>query len=263
MPREETGTRRLTGRRLAYPLVLLLASVAAAGCAQSRPAVWSAPGAPAPSASPTTATAPPPAAAVDQPVRRPVDQPLPRPVDQPSGAPPTTRASLRYVFPVRAANASYHPTHSAYPGTDIFAACGTPVLAVTDGEILEVSRVDKYDKQGPQGPLNGGKSVSLLGDDGVRYYGSHLSEVAAGMDAGVRVRAGQQVGTVGRTGNANNVCHLHFGISPPCAKTDDWWIRRGVVWPARYLNAWRDRTNRSPADEVTSWHREHGCPPAP
>lgn len=105
--------------------------------------------------------------------------------------------------------------------------------------------------------------MSLLGDDGVRYYGSHLSELATGLDAGVRVRAGQQVGRVGKTGNANNVCHLHFGISPPCDRTEDWWTRRGVVWPARYLDAWRDRTNRSPVDEVTAWQRKHRCPPAP
>lgn len=168
----------------------------------------------------------------------------------------------RYVFPVRG-KASYHPTHAGYPATDIFAGCGTPVVAVTDGRILEVSRVDRYSKSGPQGPFNGGRSVSLLGDDGVRYYGSHLTEVAGGVEAGVRVRAGQQVGTVGRTGNANNVCHLHFGISPPCGGTDDWWIRRGVVWPAPYLDAWKKQDNRSPTDTVTAWHRKHGCPEKP
>ena len=112
-------------------------------------------------------------------------------------------------------------------------------MAVTDGEVLEVSRVDRYDPDGAQGPDNGGLSVSLLGDDGVRYYGSHLSALAAGISRGVRVRAGQRLGAVGRTGNANNVCHLHFGLSPPCAGTGDWWIRRGVIWPAPYLRAWR------------------------
>ncbi|MBO4208868.1 M23 family metallopeptidase [Micromonospora echinofusca] len=194
--------------------------------------------------------------------------PLPSTPAATTGGPtgrPTASASTsgRYVFPVRATNASYHPTHSAYPGTDIFAACGTPVVAVTDGRVLEVSRVDRFDKRGPRGPFNGGLFVSLLGDDGVRYYGSHLTVVATGVEAGVRVRAGQQVGTVGRTGNANNVCHLHFGISPPCTGSDGWWIRRGVVWPAPYLTAWRRKVNRSAADEVTAWHRKHGCPAAP
>ena len=104
-----------------------------------------------------------------------------------------------------------------YPATDIFADCGAPVLAMIDGTVHEVSRVDRFDPDGPRGPNNGGKFVSLLGDDGVRYYGSHLTEVAGGVEPGARVEAGQQIGTVGRTGNANDVCHLHFGISPLCA----------------------------------------------
>ncbi|GIG85088.1 hypothetical protein Pen02_00240 [Plantactinospora endophytica] len=160
-------------------------------------------------------------------------------------------------------NVAYHPTHSGYPATDIFANCGSPVVAVTAGRILEVSRVDRYSKSGPQGPDNGGKSVSLLGDDGVRYYGSHLTTVAGGIEAGVRVRPGQQVGTVGKTGNANNVCHLHFGISPPCQKTADWWIRRGVVWPASFLDAWRKKRNTSPSAKVKDWRADNGCPKAP
>lgn len=105
--------------------------------------------------------------------------------------------------------------------------------------------------------------MSLLGDDGVRYYGSHLRRVADGIDVGVRVRAGQRLGEVGRTGNANNVCHLHFGISPPCTGRDGWWIRRGVVWPAPYLNSWRRKGNKEPSAEVAAWHRRHGCPKAP
>ncbi|MGN9893314.1 M23 family metallopeptidase [Micromonospora sp. L31] len=243
---------RSTGRRArpAYPVLLLLAPALLAGCAPGdRPAagpstVWDAPSA--------TATA---------------DQPAP-PLAAPSASPAApsaspSRAPLRRVFPVRAGRVAYHPTHSAYPGTDIFADCGEPVVAVTDGTILEVSRVDRFDRRGPLGPYNGGLSVSLLGDDGVRYYGSHLSAISAGVDAGVRVRAGQQLGKVGRTGNANNVCHLHFGLSPKCTGHDDWWIRRGVVWPAKYLDSWRRDGNRSPVAAVTSWEREHGCPKAP
>ncbi|MEV0001434.1 M23 family metallopeptidase [Micromonospora sp. NPDC050980] len=176
---------------------------------------------------------------------------------------PTRTAAGRRVFPVRAGNVDYHPTHGGYPGTDLFADCGEPVVAVTDGVVLEVSRVDRFDKRGPLGPNNGGLSVSLLGDDGVRYYGSHLSAISSGVDAGVRVHAGQQLGKVGRTGNANNVCHLHFGLSPQCSGHDDWWIRRGVVWPAPYLNSWRKGGNRSPAAEVTAWQRKHGCPKSP
>ncbi|WP_027660275.1 M23 family metallopeptidase [Salinispora fenicalii] len=243
----------LTGRRPAYPLLLLLAALLTASCAMDRPGVDTgtasrpattdpAPTFPSTSSAPTATAAPPSASAT------------------PPQPPP---AEVRHVFPVRAGDASYRPTHSAYPATDIFADCGVPVVAVTDGSVLEVSRVDRFDPGGPRGPFNGGLSVAVLGDDGVRYYGSHLSEVAADVDPGVRVVAGQQLGTVGRTGNANSVCHLHFGISPPCPGKDGWWIRRGVVWPAPYLDAWRRGVSRSPTVEVADWQRRHGCPKEP
>ncbi|WP_200210134.1 M23 family metallopeptidase [Micromonospora coerulea] len=236
--------------RFACPVLLLLAPTLVAGCAAgARPA-----------ATPSNVWDGPSAVATAEQSGAPVPTPG-RPSASPSPTP--TRTDLRHVFPVRAGNVAYHPTHSVYPGTDIFADCGEPVVAVTDGRILEVSRVDRFDKRGPLGPYNGGLSVSLLGDDGVRYYGSHLSVVATGVDAGVRVRAGQQLGRVGRTGNANNVCHLHFGISPACRGHDDWWIRRGVIWPARYLDSWRKQGNRAPAAEVVAWQRRHGCPKAP
>lgn len=164
-----------------------------------------------------------------------------------------------YAFPVKASNVAFHPTHAKYPATDIFADCGKPVVAATTGVVLEVSRKDAYVKGAPDGPLNGGLSVSILGDDGVRYYGSHLSKIQAGIKAGVRVKTGQQLGKVGRTGNANNVCHLHFGISPPCARTGDWKVRRGVVWPATYLKSWRAEGAKSPAATVAKWKKSHNC----
>lgn len=248
------GTRGGTAaRRLVGPVIAMMAVTLATGCGTSKPTAggWSGNGPTSPAPPPSGPAATTPAA----------------PSTAPAGTTPTPPSSAGpthgYAFPVRTGNVSYQPTHAAYPATDIFAACGSPVVAVTDGTILEVSLVDKFDEGGPKGPFNGGKSVSLLGDDGVRYYGSHLSEVTAGVSAGVRVRAGQRVGSVGRTGNASNVCHLHFGISPPCGRTGDWWIRRGVVWPATYLDAWRRNAARSAADKVVAWQRAHGCPKAP
>lgn len=215
-------------------------------------------GSPGPAASPA-----PPAADRPQPRGR-----APAASPAPAAAGRTTRpggpaAGGEYAFPVVADPISYHRTHAGYPATDIFADCGSPVRAVTDGLVIEVSRVDRYNPDHPDGADKGGRFVSVRGDDGVRYYGSHLREVSPGIDAGVRVAAGQRVGSVGRTGNSSNVCHLHFGVSPPCAATGDWWIRRGVVWPWPYLDAWGDGADRSPASEVAAWHRDHGCPPAP
>lgn len=185
----------------------------------------------------------------------------------PSSAPPspspsasaTSKTAIRYAFPVRASNVAFHPTHGKYPATDIFADCGEPVVATTSGTVLEVSRTDAYVKGRPDGPLNGGLSVSLLGDDGVRYYGSHLSVVQSGVKAGVRVEAGERLGKVGRTGNANNVCHLHYGISPPCARTGDWKVRRGVVPPYEFLTSWRKKGNKSPVAAVAAWKRKNSC----
>jgi murein DD-endopeptidase MepM/ murein hydrolase activator NlpD len=70
---------------------------------------------------------------------------------------------------------------------------------------------------------------------------------------------GQRLGKVGKTGRASGVCHLHFGISRPCKRTGDWWIRRGAVWPATYLDAWRRGKALSPVAAV----RATGCPASP
>lgn|GEM_PF-1537052 len=184
----------------------------------------------------------------------------------PSTPPPATSTStvtaakkVTYVFPVKSSNVDWHTTHSKYKATDIFADCGESVVATTSGVVLEISLKDVYVKGSPDGPNNGGLSVSLLGDDGVRYYGSHLSKVQTGIKKGVRVTAGQLLGKVGHTGNANGVCHLHYGISPACAKVGDWKVRRGVVWPYSYLSSWRKGGDKSPVAEVAAWKRSHNC----
>jgi murein DD-endopeptidase MepM/ murein hydrolase activator NlpD len=169
------------------------------------------------------------------------------------------KAPKKYAFPVAVKNVSWHTTHAGYKATDIFAACGSKVVATTNGVVLEVSRVDKYKKGVKDGPYNGGKFVSILGDDGVRYYGSHLKSVTTGIKKGVRVKVGQQVGKVGKTGNSSGVCHLHYGISPACKKVGDWKVRRGVVWPYSYLSSWRKGGQKSPVAAVKAWSKKHGC----
>ncbi len=168
---------------------------------------------------------------------------------------------LRYVFPV-AGKASYASTHHDYPAADIIAACGLPVVAPVDGVVLEIGRVDAYDAKVNDGATRGGRNISLLGDDGVRYYGAHLDTFEPGIEPGVRVTAAQKLATVGKTGNTS-VCHLHFGISPGCAKVGDWWTRRGVIWPAPYLDAWRRGETSSPATEIAAWQAANGCPASP
>jgi peptidoglycan LD-endopeptidase LytH len=185
--------------------------------------------------------------------------PAPKKPAKATGSATAKPTSVKYVFPVQSSNVDWHDTHSKYKATDLFADCGSKVVATTSGVILEITTKDLYVKGSADGPNNGGLSVSLLGDDGVRYYGSHLSKVQSGIKAGVRVKAGQQIGKVGRTGNANNVCHLHYGISAPCAKTGDWKVRRGVVWPYSYLASWRKSGQKSPVAAVRAWQKSSNC----
>ena len=147
--------------------------------------------------------------------------------------------ALVHVFPLEPANAaSYSPGGHAYPATDLFASTGTRFVAVTDGVVDEVSRVDLWDPATDDPALRAGLYVSVIGGDGVRYYGSHLSVVADGVDAGTVVSAGQLLGEVGRTGNARDTpSHLHFGISRPTF-AGDWEVRRGEIDPVPFLLAW-------------------------
>ncbi|HWS35842.1 MAG TPA: M23 family metallopeptidase [Actinoplanes sp.] len=171
----------------------------------------------------------------------------------------STPVKVKYVFPVDASNVDWSNTHSKYPGTDLFVDCGSRFVATTSGTVLEVSLKDRYVKGNPDGPFNGGLSVAIQGDDGVRYYGSHLSKVQSGITPGTRVKGGQLLGLTGRTGNSSNVCHVHYGISPPCAGTGDWKVRRGVVWPYSYLASWRKGGQKSPVTAVQAWEKESDC----
>ena len=122
-----------------------------------------------------------------------------------------------------------------------------------------MNRVDTWNAETDLGPDRGGLSVSLLGEDGVRYYGSHFQAIAPNIKAGVRVTAGEKIAEVGETGDAG-VCHVHYGISPLCGRTGDWWIRRGEVWPWSFLDSWRKGGQLSPVATVNSFVKAHGCP---
>jgi peptidoglycan LD-endopeptidase LytH len=109
-----------------------------------------------------------------------------------------------------------------------------------------VSYEDKWDPATDDPALRSGLAVAIIGDDGVRYYGSHLSAIAVGIKPGLRVSSGQLLGTVGETGNARGRgIHLHFGISHPTFP-EDWKVRRGEVDPLTYLDAWKKGENLTP-----------------
>ena len=129
----------------------------------------------------------------------------------------------------------------------MFTSCGTPVLAVTDGVIEDVSTTDEWDSASDDPATRSGLFVSLVDDRGVRYYTSHLASVA--VEPGQSVAGGDQVGTVGDTGNAAGTgCHIHFGLSPACLT--GWQNRRGLTYPQPFLDDWRSGGDRDPLETI-------------
>jgi murein DD-endopeptidase MepM/ murein hydrolase activator NlpD len=223
-------------------LVVALLAASAVGCSQAKPQTTA-----------ETSTKPELAA-----------QAAPSGVASPNVAPSasgSTAPGIPHVFPV-IGKYSYGHDHHDYPATDIITACGNKVVATVSGVILETTRVDTWTAKLNLGATRGGLSVSILGDDGVRYYGSHLRMILDDIQPGTRVTMGQQLGEIGETGDAS-ACHLHFGISPPCQQVGDWWIQRGVIWPWSYLDSWRSGGNKNPVPEIVAWQKKNGCPTKP
>jgi murein DD-endopeptidase MepM/ murein hydrolase activator NlpD len=175
-----------------------------------------------------------------------------------SAAAAAATTSHSYVFPISGCQVTYAHSHHNYPATDILTKVGCAFVAPTSGIVNEVNRIDRYSWKHNLGKDRGGIYISILGDDGVRYYGSHLSKLAVGMLPGVRVVTGQMLGTVGSSGDAKGtVPHLHFGISWP-TKVGIWWVRRGELYPWPFLDAWRAGKNLSPAKSIQELEKKLG-----
>lgn len=157
--------------------------------------------------------------------------------------PSVTAPPPKYHFPVqpvRLAHYSEGVASHGYPAVDIFAPEGTDFVAVTAGVVEFVSYEDRWEPDENNGALRSGLAVAIIGADGWRYYGSHLSKIAEGIAPGVAVEAGQLLGYVGSSGDARGTTpHLHFGISRPTYAAD-WVTRRGEIDPFPYLNAWKE-----------------------
>lgn len=85
-----------------------------------------------------------------------------------------------------------------HQGTDLLSPRGTPLVASVSGTVRH------------QNSSLGGLSYYLTGDDGITYFGTHLSSYAASG----RVAAGTVVGYVGDSGNAKGTNQLHFEMHP-------------------------------------------------
>jgi murein DD-endopeptidase MepM/ murein hydrolase activator NlpD len=172
----------------------------------------------------------------------------------------------KYIFPVADCAVDYARAHHDYAATDILAKKGCKFVSPVNGVIDEVNRKDIWSGKSNLGVDRGGLYVSVIGEDGVRYYGSHLISVAAEIQPGVVVTAGQLLGKIGSSGSARGTApHLHFGISwPTPTQPNVWWVRRGVVLPFKYLDAWKSGKDLSPVNAVTGAKKKNGeIPPLP
>jgi murein DD-endopeptidase MepM/ murein hydrolase activator NlpD len=183
---------------------------------------------------------------------------LRRPSRSVATPPPVAISATRYVFPVGGCRADASQSHHDYPASDIFADKGCEFVSPVDGRVDEVTRVDAWNRKTNVGRDRGGLSISVVGVDGVRYYGSHLSAIGVGIEPGLVVKAGQTLGLTGKTGSAQvTPPHLHFGISWP-TPAGHWWIRRGAVPPQAFLNAWHSGRQLSPVSLVGKTRRAYG-----
>jgi murein DD-endopeptidase MepM/ murein hydrolase activator NlpD len=150
---------------------------------------------------------------------------------QKAAAQGTGLAGGGYVFPV-AGEASFSDsfrlprTTTWHHGIDIFAAKGTPIVAVTDGTLFNVGWNDV-----------GGNRLWLRDSAGNEYYYAHLSDYAPLARDGAVIHAGDVIGYVGDTGDAAGTpSHLHFEIHPPELRAMGY---DGVINPYPYLVAWQ------------------------
>jgi murein DD-endopeptidase MepM/ murein hydrolase activator NlpD len=111
-------------------------------------------------------------------------------------------------------------------GEDIFAAAGTPLLAVADGTLHTIG----FTKIG-------GYRLWLRDTQGNEFYYAHLSAYSPLAVEGRSVQAGDVIGFVGDTGDADGGSpHLHFEIHPAAMAGLGY---DGVVAPYSILLAWR------------------------
>jgi murein DD-endopeptidase MepM/ murein hydrolase activator NlpD len=193
------------------------------------------------SASARDGVAPPP---------RPRAKPKPKaskpPVKKPRRKPPTRTHVLLtakgFVFPVYGKH-DYTDTFGApradtgiHEGNDIFAATGTPVVAVCAGSLNRVGTL----------PISGNRLWVKCSKTGDGFFYAHLSAFATDTRDGLHVKAGQVIGFVGSTGDAERTPpHLHFEVHPGDGAAVD---------PYPFLRAWENRRDVPAA----AWVHQNG-----
>ncbi len=139
-----------------------------------------------------------------------------------------------YVFPVYGPS-NYGDTYGAFRsdvagnwhhGDDIFAPLGAPILACADGIVFSVGWNDV-----------GGNRLWLRDLQGNEFYYAHLSAFTPLANNGRVVKAGDVLGFVGNSGDAQGTpTHLHFEVHPFSLLFMGY---DGAVNPTPYLDAWK------------------------
>jgi len=150
-----------------------------------------------------------------------------------------------YVFPVYGLS-SYIDTYGAdradvnyHHGDDIFGELGQPLLAVADGAGFSVgwNRI-------------GGNRRWLRDHQGNLSYHAHLAPFSISAQNGARVNAGEVIGFMGNTGDAEGAStHLHFEVHPVSMLYLGY---DGAVDPTTYLELWK-RIRTLPFPITAGW----------
>jgi murein DD-endopeptidase MepM/ murein hydrolase activator NlpD len=181
------------------------------------------------------------------------------PVRQPPNITPPLKTPGGHVFPVYGPS-SFTDTFGAprgdvsggwHHGDDIFAPLGAPILAVAAGTVFSVGW-----------NAVGGNRLWLRDGAGNLYYYAHLSAFSPMAVNGNKVNAGDVLGFVGNTGDAQGTpYHLHFEIHPVALLGMGY---DGAVDPTIYLTAWKHLQDVS-FDGGNAWapHGAIGTAPKP
>lgn len=155
------------------------------------------------------------------------------PVRQPPQITPKLTAG-GYVFPVYGPSSFVDTFGGArsdvaggwHHGDDIFAPLGAPILAVASGTVFSVGWNEI-----------GGNRLWIRDGQGNLFYYAHLSAFTPLAINGNKVNAGDVLGFVGNTGDAQGTpTHLHFEIHPVGLIGLGY---DGAVNPTSYLLAWK------------------------
>jgi murein DD-endopeptidase MepM/ murein hydrolase activator NlpD len=135
---------------------------------------------------------------------------------------------LAHIFPIRGDHDLGRTATNGFGGgrghngQDMFAACGTPVVAAREGRVREVA----------YNGAAGNHVVITSRETGFDYVYMHL-DARPLVREGDRVTTRQPLGAVGQTGNAWG-CHLHFELW----KAPGWFAGGQVIDPYGHLRAW-------------------------